>query len=164
MNSVPQNYASQRDFYTILGVAPNAGAGEIKRAYRRLVRAYHPDLHPNDPAAELGMRAITRAYAALTRPPQRRETARPQHPSPPDVRRGDVVYRVALTPAEAAAGVVRMFEFCRPNGQPYRLAIQIPSDATNGMRLCVPGEGGPGIEPGSRGDFYVVVVLMPEQR
>jgi hypothetical protein len=40
-----------RDYYDVLGVAPDAGADEIKRAHRQLIRRYHPDLSDEDPAA-----------------------------------------------------------------------------------------------------------------
>lgn len=39
-----------RDYYDILGVAPDAGADEIKRAHRQLIRRYHPDISGEDPA------------------------------------------------------------------------------------------------------------------
>ena len=52
------------DYYAILQVASNATPDEIKRAYRRLARQYHPDLHPD--AEEDRMRAVNEAYAVLS--------------------------------------------------------------------------------------------------
>ena len=40
-----------KNYYEILGVDSKATQAEIKSAYRKLVKQYHPDLHPNDPAA-----------------------------------------------------------------------------------------------------------------
>ena len=42
----------KRDPYEVLGIARDASADEIKSAYRRLARRYHPDVNPNDPEAE----------------------------------------------------------------------------------------------------------------
>jgi len=61
------------DLYELLGVARDAGLGEIKRAYRRLARRYHPDINPGDRAAAMRFRAIADAYEVLTDPDRRRE-------------------------------------------------------------------------------------------
>jgi DnaJ-domain-containing protein 1 len=50
--------------WRVLGVAPGADTTEIKRAYRRLARAYHPDLHPE--ATELQKRDLVERFTALT--------------------------------------------------------------------------------------------------
>ena len=59
-----------RDYYDVLGVAPGAGADEIRRAYRQLARRYHPDISGDDrPAAFL---EVSRAYEVLRNPHRRR--------------------------------------------------------------------------------------------
>src|SRR4051794_33112781 len=60
------------DFYALLGLAPGATPADIKRAYRRLSRRYHPDINPGDRAAESLYRHISEAYETLVDPERRR--------------------------------------------------------------------------------------------
>jgi DnaJ-class molecular chaperone len=59
------------DPYKVLGLTKSATADEIKKAYRKLVRTSHPDLHPDDPAAEDRFKAIGAAYDLLKKPETR---------------------------------------------------------------------------------------------
>ena len=59
---------SKRDFYDILGVAKNASAEEIKKAYRKLAIKYHPDKNPDDKAAEEKFKEAAEAYEVLSNP------------------------------------------------------------------------------------------------
>lgn len=60
-----------RDYYDVLGVSPDAGADEIKRAYRQLARRYHPDISGDDRA--LAFRELTGAYDVLRNSTRRRQ-------------------------------------------------------------------------------------------
>ncbi|MFA0778209.1 MAG: hypothetical protein PVTTEEND_001923, partial [Candidatus Fervidibacter sp.] len=62
----------QRDYYEILGVSRDATDKDIKQAYRRLVRQYHPDLNPNKKEAEERFKEIQEAYEVLSDPEKRR--------------------------------------------------------------------------------------------
>ena len=53
------------DPYAALGLTKTATAAEIKKAYRKLVRTSHPDLHPDDPGAEARFKAVTAAHDLL---------------------------------------------------------------------------------------------------
>jgi molecular chaperone DnaJ len=59
-----------RDYYDLLGLSRNADQDEIKRAYRRLARKYHPDVN-KDPGAEETFKEINRAYEVLSEPEMR---------------------------------------------------------------------------------------------
>ena len=61
------------DFYLLLGLGSEATTADIKRAYRRLARRYHPGINPGDRAAEAMFRQISEAYETLV-DPQRRQT------------------------------------------------------------------------------------------
>jgi molecular chaperone DnaJ len=61
------------DFYVILGLTPGASPAEIKRAYRRLSRRYHPGLNPGDRQAEAVFERVTEAYETLSDPAKRQE-------------------------------------------------------------------------------------------
>jgi len=59
------------DYYAVLGVDRRANADDIKRAFRRLTREYHPDRHPNDPEVQDRYRQINEAYNVLGDPAAR---------------------------------------------------------------------------------------------
>lgn len=62
-----------QDPYATLGVPRNADDGEIKSAYRKLARKFHPDVNPNNPEAEEKFKQISAAYAILGDPDKRKQ-------------------------------------------------------------------------------------------
>ncbi len=62
-----------KDYYTILGVSRTADGEELKKAYRRLARKYHPDLNPGDRKAEAMFKDINEAYEVLSDTDKRRK-------------------------------------------------------------------------------------------
>jgi molecular chaperone DnaJ len=78
------------DLYIVLGVQHGASESDIKRAYRRLARRYHPDINPGDNAAEARFRQILDAYETLIDPARRSQY--------------DAGYRFEAVPGRQAAG------------------------------------------------------------
>ena len=78
------------DLYIVLGVPHGASDSDIKRAYRRLARRYHPDINPGDQTAEERFRQILEAYETLIDPSRRS--------------RYDAGHRVEVGPGRQAAG------------------------------------------------------------
>ncbi|MFU8796697.1 MAG: DnaJ C-terminal domain-containing protein [Dehalococcoidia bacterium] len=62
-----------KDYYKTLGVDRKASDKEVKQAYRRLARKHHPDLNPNDKAAEARFKEINAAYQVLSDPEKRKK-------------------------------------------------------------------------------------------
>ena len=63
----------EKDFYKVLGVSKTASSDEIKKAYRKLARKYHPDANPGDKEAEEKFKDISEANATLSNKEQREE-------------------------------------------------------------------------------------------
>ncbi len=62
-----------KDFYKTLGVAENASADEIKKAYRKLAKQYHPDANPTDTAAADRFKEVSEAYSVLSDDSKRKQ-------------------------------------------------------------------------------------------
>ena len=128
-----------KDYYRILGIEPKATPDEVKKAYRKLARKYHPDRNPGDEKAEEHFKEVQEAYDTLSSPDTRRRY---------DRRRHDPAGREHVTSAgtrfrRAPDGTYVRFEEGSPGGG---------EDPFGGLgdffsQMFGPGAGGPGPEP-----------------
>jgi len=238
-----------KDYYAVLGVSRTASEQEIKQAYRRLARQYHPDVNQGDKSAEARFKEINQAYEVLSDPDKRKkydqygdqwqyaeqfEKARAQGGtggfegfSPfgqtytyqdfsntgdmDDLRSifenlfggaggrfrtsrrpqagGDIEHPVEVTLEEAYYGTTRTLQMqieepcpaCGGRGtiqrracsacggagvrpRLRRLEVKIPPGVRTGSRIRMAGEGRSGIDGGPRGDLYLVVKVLPNER
>ena len=201
-----------KDYYASLGVGREAPADEIKRAYRRLARKYHPDVSKEKDAEER-FKEIGEAYEVLRDPEKRaaydafgqRKPGEQFRPPPgsgfdysqSEARTGDhsdffeslfggagagrgqafrsrgfdTMAHIEVTLEEAYGGTSRNVSMQRveidAQGQPQQktrqLAIRIPAGVTDGQRIRVPAQGGPGLGGGAPGDLMLEVRLAPHR-
>jgi DnaJ-class molecular chaperone len=161
-----------RDPYAVLGLAPGADFAAVKVAYRRLAKACHPDVAPNDPAAAARFQEIRRAYdvlnrrlvrAVVHRPRTREEAARDERARvrvKAPRRGGDRAARLDVSLEEIAQGAERRVELA-----PGVVVIaKIPAGAEPGSTLRFTGLGLPGRNGGPTGDGLVTLRLRPHPR
>lgn len=65
-------FMSNKNYYDVLGVNSNASEDEIKKAYRKVAKKYHPDLHPDDANAEQHFKEVNEAYEVLSNSEKRK--------------------------------------------------------------------------------------------
>ena len=98
------------DPYQVLGVSPNASEDEIRQAYRRLAKQYHPDLNPGDKTAAQKMNEINAAYDAIKNPQayrqqqaQQQASSRPGSNTASPVIRSTIPSRISSVPGARRA-------------------------------------------------------------
>jgi len=166
----------KRDYYTVLGVARDAGDTELKRAFRELARKHHPDVSPDNNGE--AFREINEAYAVLSDPEARARYDRWGHQDDPgglsavveaaqdiinDVfrrRRGkqrgrDVRYTLELTFEQAAFGTSKTIEIPFEGGKPREFTVVIAAGLVDGTVKTFRGEGEPGKGGAAAGDLHV---------
>ena len=89
--------STKRDYYEVLGVSRDASTDEIKKAYRKLAKKYHPDVNPDNKEAEAKFKEATEAYEVLSDSEKRAQYDRFGH--------------AAFDPNSAAGGGFGGFDF-----------------------------------------------------
>lgn len=56
---------SRKNYYEVLGVSKNASGAEVKKAYYKLAKKYHPDVNKNDPEAQKKFQEVSEAYEVI---------------------------------------------------------------------------------------------------
>ena len=120
------------DFYDTLGVAKGASADEIKKAYRKLARKWHPDANPGDKNAEERFKQIQEAYSVLSDPEKRKQYDAGRH-----VRRRRLPLRPFGVPAASfgSFGDILSDLFGRGGGRGRRPGRQRGRDLETEVRL-----------------------------
>lgn len=198
-----------RDYYAVLGVDRKASAEDIKKAYRRLARKFHPDVNA-EPDAEDRFKEVGEAYEVLSDPEKRAaydalganwqdhqnfqpppdwsqqfefggggftghdggfsdffETLFGQHDFRSHGRRAggfkgaDEHARVGITLEEAYRRDSVEIGVRGPDGKTRRLRVKIPAGISDGQRVRLKGQGGPGVGSGEPGDLFVEFRLVP---
>lgn len=151
------------DAYAILGLPPDAETASVKSAYRRLVKALHPDRAGGDPRAAERFQRITMAYQQILAGDAEPAEARGRRGDRTRVRvkaprRGaDREVRLSLTLEQAVAGGVRAITLA-PGAN---VRAHVPAGVAPGDVMRLQGKGDPGRDGGPDGDALVTVALLP---
>ncbi len=180
-----------KDYYALLGVERSASHADIKRAYRKLARKYHPDVS-REPDAESKFKDVAEAYATLKdeqkraaydAPPTEPESEREFRPPPgwdsgfdfadhwPSQGR-DQHARIQIDLRDCYRGARRKLTLSIPvlaaNGnvtwQPRELEVNIPKGMRDGQHLRLAGQGSAAAGGGRAGDLYLEVTVAPQSR
>lgn len=162
--------------YSVLGVSPSASEDEIKSAYRKLAKKYHPDVNPNDPVAESKFKEVSAAYDSITKGtayrPSDHSSAGDSWHSHDDIAsafreafsragfgfganpniRYDVNTSINISLEHAYYGCTAEIKI-----DEKVVAVSIPAGVENGVRLRIVGKGRVNPQTGECGNLMVLV-------
>ena len=168
------------DPYAVLGLQPGASASEAKAAFRTLAKTCHPDLHPNDPAAEARFKDINAAYDAISNPQPQPNFHSTQYrfddfpfPGSPfedlfanlrgytrQQRNNDVRIECRLTLEDAFHG--KELDVTVPvQSNPRTIKVRIPAGVEDGLHLKVAQAGDHTNKMLRPGDLYLIIRILP---
>jgi DnaJ-class molecular chaperone len=162
--------------YAVLGLNVGATPEEAKRAFRTLAKTCHPDLHPNDAAAEARFKEISAAYEAICNPQPQPQQPQWQHFDPFGMGfggspfgdlfshlrqpRNDTIATVTLSLEEIHVG--REVTVKVPGADD--LKVHVPPGAADGLQLVRRGAGPQSHPSAPRGDLIIVIRVRPHER
>src|SRR5437764_1276472 len=165
---------AKRDYYDTLGVQRNADEKELKGAFRKLAKQYHPDARPGDKTTEHKFKEINEAYDVLKDPQRRAAYDRFGHPA----------FEAGMAGGGARAQGSVTVERTGPSGQgrcqvisdpcsacggagrttrERTLSINIPAGVEDGTRIRLAGEGEAVLRGGAAGDLYIFLSVRPHE-
>ena len=157
------------DYYKILGVDKSASQDDIKKAFRKLARKYHPDLNPNDPSAKDKFQEINEANEVLSDPEKRKkydeygehwkhaDEFEGRGQSSAGFRGQDFNAELHLSLRDAAQTHKQILTV---NGKQVR--ITIPAGVADGQVIKLKGYGAEGVNGGPAGDLYITFVIAED--
>ena len=179
----------KRDYYEVLGLSKGAEDKEIKRAYRKLAKKYHPDTNPGDKEAEKKFKEVTEAYSVLSDPEKKKLYDQFGHAAfdqsgaagsgygnagtggfggfggTGGSKGSDIKAGITVGFDEAAFGGDKVITLSNPEnpGQPGQsLKVHIPAGIDNGKSIRLRGKGMPGTGGGEAGDLLLKVTVAPK--
>jgi curved DNA-binding protein len=161
------------DYYKILGLGKTATAKEIKSAYRKLARKFHPDLNPNDKDANKNFQQINEANEVLSDPEKRKKYDQYGNEdfsdffesmfggTPGGGRSRQAKFRGEDFHSELQLELLDAYkthtQTLAVNGKKIR--ITIPAGIENGQTIKISGHGGPGLNGGPNGDLFITFTI-----
>jgi DnaJ-class molecular chaperone len=124
------------DFYITLGLRPGATTGDIKRAYRRLARRYHPNINPGDQVAATRFQQIVAAYETLIDPERRKRYDTGEAPAAPEAPAGGMVFAFEGFDFSVTAEGPTASTFGDLFADVFRAAVPARSRGRRAARIC----------------------------
>ena len=165
--------ADKRDYYEVLGISKGASEDEIKKAYKKMARKYHPDLNPGDKEAEEKFKEVNEAYEVLSDANKKARYDQYGHAGVNGGPAGDLLITITVRPHElfrregtsvlceapitfAQAVLGAELEIPTIDG---KVKYDLPEGTQSGTTFRLKGKGIPSINGRGRGDQYVTVYI-----